>query len=69
MIALLFSSFIKPEIFLLASGIPCIVDCVIASVKSVNIAFHNIIDVDAFDIVNKTIRISVHDFAFIMIEQ
>ena len=68
-IAPLFSSFIRPGTFLFARGIPYTLSGIIARVESSDIAFHILVNIIAFYMINETICVEVHDFAFIAIHQ
>jgi len=60
----LFSSFIRPGTFLFLSGIPYIVNHVIARVKFTHVTFHDIVNIVIFYVIYKAICVSIHNFAF-----
>jgi len=63
-IALLFSSFIRPGTFLLARNIH-VVNRIIARVKLSHIAFYDIIYVIALNVVYEIVNVDIHNFAFV----
>ena len=67
-IAPLFSFFIRPGTFLFARGIH-VVCRIIACVESSDIAFHILVNIVAFYMLNETVRVGVHDLTFIAIHR
>jgi len=62
--ASLFSSFIKPGIFLFVSGISYVLDSVIVRIKSTYNTFHDIVNIVTFYVIYEAISIDIHNFGF-----